>query len=255
MNFFYRIFLILIFLTQNSFASPSRNLTIFAEQNMVVALTKITRLYSQQFNVIVSTNFNSSLDLINDIDSGEPSDVFISAHTGLIENLRQKGLVDVYNIGYIATDQLALVTSKSNQKIIAELLTEKLSLEESLKILDRNKATLILDDEGGSSGKFSHDLVTSFSFTDLKLFNKLNEDKSPILSIIKDNREDYALLLASQIKNRNDLQILSTKKNSNIFYQGLVIAGDNMEVAREFVKFLKSNAAKSILQKSGFTVE
>jgi molybdate transport system substrate-binding protein len=255
MKIFYRVFLILIFFTQNSFASQSRNLTVFAEQNMVVALTKITRLYSQRANVIISTNFNSSLDLINDIDSGEPADVFISAHSGLIENLRQKGLVDVYNIGYIAADQLVLVTSKSNQKVIPELLTGKLSLEESLKILDKNKTTLILDDEGSSSGKFSNDLIAGFSFADLKLFNKLNEDKSPILSSIKDNPEDYALLLASQIKNRNDLQILSTKKDSNIFYQGLVIAGDNMEVAREFVKFLKSNAAKSILQQSGFTAE
>jgi ABC-type molybdate transport system substrate-binding protein len=48
------------------------------------------------------------------------------------------------------------------------------------------------------------------------------------------------------------LLILATKKNLNIFYQALVIAGDNMEVAREFLKFLKSAEAKKILEQSGF---
>jgi len=66
---FFRILFSAIFLlnlfAQNSFASQSRNLTIFAEPNMVLALTKIARLYSQKSNVIVAVNFNSSSDLVS----------------------------------------------------------------------------------------------------------------------------------------------------------------------------------------------
>lgn len=246
-------FFILFFSLQNSFASSSRNLTIFAEPNMVVALTKISRLYSQKSNVIVSVNFGYSSDLIHEVDSGEPADVFISAHSGWIETLRQKGLVDVYNIGYIAIDKLALVTSKSNPTLQAELVTGKISIEEILKILDQNKSTLILDSEGNSSGKFSNELVRSLALENLQLFNKLSEDKSPILNIVKSNSDQYALLLKSQVKNDRNLQILATKEDENIFYQALVIAGDNMEVAREFLKFLKTEAAKTIFKESGFT--
>lgn len=245
-------FLILFFFTNNSFASNSRNLTVFAEPNMSLALTKISRLYSQKSDVIVSANFNSSAELINNIDSGEPADVFISAHTGWIETLRQKGLVDVYNVGFIAKDSLVLVTSKSNPSLPQELRRKNLSVEEGLKILNANKSTLILDYEGSSSGKFSNDLVKNFELFDLQIFRKLAEDKTPIFNTIKSEPTHYALLLASQVSGDSEFQVLATKKDSNIFYQALVIAGDNMEVAREFLKFLKTPAASKILAQSGF---
>lgn len=245
-------FLLLFSATQNSFAAPSRNLTVFAEQNLSFALTKIARLYSQKSNAIVSLNFNSSYDLINEVESGEPADVFISAHTGLIESLHQKGWVDVYNVGYIASDELVLVTSKTNPTLPAELSEKKLSLEESLKILNHNKSELIIDSEGTSSGKFSADFLEKFPLENIRLYNKLSEDKSPLLSTIKNNQENYALLLASQVKTDKDLEIIARKKDEKIFYQALVIAGDNMEIAREFLQFLKSDQAKTILKQSGF---
>jgi molybdate transport system substrate-binding protein len=250
---FFSSFFVVLFFAQPCFANTSRNLTIFAEPNMVLALTKIAHLYSGKANVVVAVNFSSSADLINNIDSGEPADVFISGHSKWIEILRQKGLVDVYNVGYIARDELVLATSKSNPNLPQELKNTNLSLENSLKILNQNKATLIIDFEGNSSGKFSQDFIQNYSLEDLKLFKKVAEDKSPILSIIKSDPEQYALLLNSQIKNDPDLQILAIKKDANIFYQALVIAGDNMEVAREFIKFLKSDIAKEILEQSGFS--
>lgn len=251
---FIGIFLSIFFFAQISAASTSRNLTIFAEQNMALALTKIARIYSQKSNVIVSVNFNSSSELISEIDSGEPADIFISAHHGWIESLRQKGVVDVYNVGYIASDELVLATSKSNPNIPAELQNKKIILADALAVLNRERLTLILDNENNSSGNASNNFIKHFSFENLKLFHKLNEDKSPFISIIKSNSENYALLLASQIKNEPNFQTLASKKDENIFYQALVIAGDNMEIAREFLKFLKSDTSKIILRENGFIV-
>lgn len=220
---------------------------------MALALTKIARIYSQKSNVIVSVNFSSSIDLISDIDSGEPSDVFISANPHWIESLRQKGLVDVYNIGYIASDELVLATLKSNPNVPAEL-NKNLPLQNALAILNKNKSTLIIDNDGSSSGVYAASFLANLSFDGIKIFNKLLEDKSPFLNVIKSNEENYALLLSSQIKNQNDFQILAATKDVNIFYQALVIAGDNMEVAREFLKFLKSDTAKKMLKDNGFIV-
>ncbi|MDX2082626.1 MAG: molybdate ABC transporter substrate-binding protein [Rickettsiales bacterium] len=253
-----KTFFILFFicsLPDNSLASVNRNLTVFAEQNTVAALTKLSRIYSQKNHVIVAVNFNSSAELISDIDSGEPADIFISAHTGWIETLKQKGLVDVYNTGHIARDKMVLVTSKDNHNINANLKNSNLTIEEALKILDQQKAYLIIDQEGSSSGKYSKELVKSLELNNLQLFTKLSEDKSEALDLTGDNVEHYAILLKSQIKNKKNLQVLAEQKDSNIFYQALVIAGDNMETAREFLKFLKSNAAKSILRDNGFITD
>lgn len=253
---FLALFTLLSF-TQNSFSSNSKNLTIFAEQNMMLALTRIARIYSQQHNVVISINFNSSLELINDVDAGEPADVFISAHSSLIDTLKQKGLVDVYNISYIARDKLALVTSKNNPKINPKLLKEDINLAEAIKVLDESRSTLIVDEKGSSSERYSNELIKSLPLKKGKLHivNKLQEDRASVLSSINDDPESYIIVLESQIKNREDLKILATNENNNILYQALVIAGNNMGSAREFLQFLKSKTAKSELKKSGFITE
>lgn len=244
----------LLAFSKTSFAS-NRSLTVFTEPNMVLALTKIARLYSQRSNTVTSINFNSSADLVADIDSGEPSDVFISAHKGWIEALRQKGLVDVYNVGYIASDELALVTPKNNIKIPQELRSDKpYSLEYALRILDKNGATIIIDNEGSSSGNFSKNFLSRFEFSELKIFKKLLEDRTPFLNLIKKGNDNYAIILKSQIRSDDGLKVLTIKEDENIFYQALVIAGDNMEIAREFLKFLKNDDAKKILKESGFVI-
>lgn len=237
-----------------SHAAPSRNLTIFAEPNLAIALTKISRAYSQKANVIIALNFGSSSNLINNIDSGEPVDIFISAHKGWIDSLHQKGVVDVYNVGYIAQDSLVLVGLKSNPNLPAQLMGTKPSPQEALTILNENRATIILDDEGNSSGFFAKNFLDQSAFPNIKIFSKIAEDKTPFLTIIRSNPENYSLLLESQIKNKNDFHIIAGGADKNIFYQALVIAGDNMEVAREFLKFLKSEQAKFILKSSGFIV-
>jgi len=248
-------FFVFCLCSSNSFASPSRSLTVFAEQNMVSSLVKISRLYCQKNHVIVSVNFNSSAELINEVDAGEPADIFISAHSGWIDALRQKGLTDVYNTGHIALDRLVIVASVNNLNIPAPLLEKKLSVENALQVLNQKKAVLLADPEGTSSGKFSNDLVKSLGLTDLQLFTKLSEDRSSALELTGENLESYAILLGSQVNYKSDLKILAHQKNANISYQAVVIAGDNMDTAREFLKFLKTAPAKKILRDNGFVVD
>lgn len=246
----------LVFLTSSpSFAFQLDNLTILAEPNMTVALTKISRIYSQKNGVIISINFAPSSELISDIEAGEPSDVFISAHRYWIDDLKQKGLVDIYNIDHIADDSLILATSKQNNNIIKELTSQNLNLAQSLQILNQYGANLIIDDEGSSLGQYSQNLLDTIDTTNLKVFKKLPEDKTSLLKTLENETQNYSILLSSQIVGRPEFEILSSLKNQRIFYQALVIAGDNMDKARQFLRFLKSKEAKKIFEESGFIVE
>lgn len=258
-----KILLLTLFLSlfsASSFSATSRNLTIFTEQNMVTALTKASRIFSDNHNVMISINFDSSSDLIDAIDLGEPADIFISAHTNLIDNLKQKGLVDVYNIGYIAQDHLVLVTSKNNPVVDKRLTKNNINFREAIAILNEVGANLVIDKEGNSSGFYSSDLLkkleeSKMDLSNIKLFRKSQEDRSSIFDLIKSSPESYAILLRSQIRNDSDLIVVSATKEENIFYQALVIAGDNMDTAREFSKFLKSNDIKSLLKNNGFSAD
>ncbi len=247
----------LIFLV---FSSPSLafqldNLTILAEPNMTVALTKISRIYSQKNGVIISINFAPSSQLISDIEEGEPSDVFISAHRYWIEDLKHKGLVDIYNIDHIADDSLVLATSQKNNNVFKELASQNLNLAQSLQILNQYGANLILDDEGSSLGQYSQNILNAIDTTNLQIFKKLPEDKTSLLKTLENDTQNYSILLSSQLIGHPEFKILSGLKNQRIFYQALVIAGDNMDKARQFLRFLKSKEAKKIFKESGFIVE
>lgn len=252
---FAKIVMILALFTSTSQASSIKSLTILAEPNMVIALTKIARIYSQKNAVIVSVGFASAATLIEDVNLGEPADVFISAHPDWLLSLKQKGLIDIYNVGHIASDDLVLVTSRDNLSAPNYLLEKNTNFEEGLRILDRNRLNLIVDNEESSLGKYSYRMVTALQLHDLRLFAKLSEDKSSFVNLLQNNTDSYAILLASQIYNRDDLKVLARKKSRHIFYQALVIAGDNMDIAREFLKFLKTPPAKTIFRENGFIVE
>ena len=247
-------FLLSIFLfTKNSLAN-NRNLNILAEPQISKALTKIVRLYSQQSNTVVSINFNSSSSLFNEIESGEPSDIFISAHPKYIELLKQKGLVDVYNIEYLASDKIVLTTASDNKNITRNFLIKKLSLAEILSIINAQKANLLIENQNFSSGDRIKSVLTNYNFPDLKIFNKIDEDRFSIIKDIKEDISNYAFISLSQIKNRNDLKIINMKEDLLMHYQAFIIAGNNMDIAREFLKFLKSNKAKKIFLDSGFSL-
>jgi molybdate transport system substrate-binding protein len=236
----------------SSFAASNRNLTVFAEPNMAIALTKIAHEFSRKNDATISVNFNLSPDLINDVDAGEPMDVLLTAHPDLIDGLKNKGLVDVHSAGYITKDSLVLITNKTAETELNKAMSQAPSLEEALKILDQKFAYLLIDQAENSAGKFANDVLYNMNFSNIKSFNKSSEDKSPILAIARKTEGGvYALLLTSQIKNKKDFTILA-KKDAAIFYQALVIAGDNMELGREFVKFLRSDAAKKIFVDAGF---
>jgi molybdenum ABC transporter molybdate-binding protein len=254
-----KLFLFVVFFVaaffQNSFASQPKNLAILAEPSMVEALTKIARIYSRNHSTTISISFADSSQLIQSIEDGESSDVFISAHRYWIDILKQKGLVDIYNIGHITNDSLVLVTSKENFRIPSELLASDLDFFKSLEILNKYNLNLIIDNEGSSLGQYSKQMLKNLGMTSIRTYEKLLEDRTSVPNLIKNNPDSYAIFLSSQIKENGNFRLISRLKNQQIFYQALVIAGDNMDIAREFVKFLKTKQVQRIFEESGFIVD
>jgi molybdate transport system substrate-binding protein len=256
-KYFFRIFFlgVSLFSIDNSFANPARNITVYAEPHLALPLSIIARNFSRKNNAVVSINFNTAFDSLNEIDQGAPANVFISAHPQIIENLRQKGLVDVYNIAYIANDILTICTSKNNHKFPLELLKKNISFENALKILNKNKSKLIIEHDGISSGFYGKKNIQDLSLGNLKLFYKLIEDKSSLIRDIELNNDTFGIVFLSQLHKNKNLRALVSQKDKAIYYQAFVIASEQMDVAREFLNFLKSNDSKKTLINSGFFVD
>lgn len=255
---FLKFFFLAIFFAPNNHANAVQieNLNILAEPNMVGALTKIARIYSQKSAVIVSLSFANSAESITEVETGEPADVFIAAHPAWVSNLRQKGLIDIYSILHIASDSLVLVTSEHNANIPKPLLEKKYAIDKALKLLDSEGiSNLVIDNHDSSLGLHSRELLNYLNSQNLKVYEKLSEDKTSLIDLITSDNSNYSIVLASQIKDKKNLKVLSSQNSHDVFYQALVIAGDNMENAREFIRFMQTAQAKKILIEEGFYLE
>ncbi len=249
---FFTIFLVITLLPFGlSAKNYTRSLVVVAEPNMFHALTKIARIYSRENNVVISVSFDSSNQSIDAIDSGEGIDLLISANYFRIKELRQKGLFDIYNSPVIAFDRLSLVTPVTNSQIPAEF-NKKITIIEAIKTLSKNNLSLMIDREESFLGRYSQDLIDPIHDVTLRLDIRSDDNKNQLIDEVADN--NYAIVLASQTKNRRDLFVVNNPNHDDISYQALIIAGENMELTREFVKFLQDSEAKKIFSNSGFLV-
>ncbi len=257
--------MVLLVLTPlNLTAKEASNITIFAESDMAKVLAEISRNYSKENNTIVSINLNSSSQLINEIDSGEPADVFISSHEDWIEMLKHKGLVDVYNISNIAKDKLVLVTSNKNTNIDLNNIKKLGDINKILKFISKKETPIviiIIDSEYTSLGRYSAKIIKDAKindgnvYRDNDIYKKVEEDKRTVISLLEENNNSCAIVLASSLVNQKNIKIIADIPNLDIYYQALVIAGDDMKEARNFLKFLKSDKAKEIITRNGFIVD
>lgn len=247
--------LIIIFgFSQITKAKNVENLTIFSENNMTYAMTKIVRNYAKKENIAISINFNSSSELINDIDSGEPADIFISSHLDWVKNLSQKGLVDQYSSLNFAKDKLVLVISKDNNKINLREIKKNDNLNDVLQLISQKRIPLIVGSDYSSLGKYTKKIINDSKISNFQIFQKAEEDKKSIIDFV-DNHQDYcAIVMRSEIKDDDKIVVLASIPPVDIDYRALVIAGNNMENARKFIKYLKGEEAQDILSKYGFVL-
>jgi len=230
------------------------NLTIFTEPNLSDAVIQISRLYAKRNNIVVSSNFKSASLLIDEIDFGEPADIFIAGHRQWIESLKQKGLIDVYNIFNVASDALVIVTSDENNKGLFS--GEVYGAKAILSVLGENNAHLILESEGSSIGSYNKDIFADINLASyFNIHYKVSEDKRTILDFIRSNKRYFAIVLESDLYNEEGVKIVGKVDYPNIYYQAAVIAGDNMTNARRFIDFLKDDLqVAEILKEVGFVV-
>jgi len=235
---FKKILILFLLFANISHAKDSTNLTIFAESNLSVPIVKIVREYSKANNVIISINFQSSFDLIERIDDGEPADIFISSHQDWVNVLKQKGLIDIYSISNIAQDNLVLVTSNQNQRFFDKKIDSK-NIEETFKEVGNMQYGIIAESEYKSLGKYSSKIIKKYNIKPHTVFRKLNEDKKSIIDFVSESKNLFALVLESGILPDDDVKIIAKIPDIEINYQASAIAGNNMELARDFIKYLE----------------
>lgn len=112
-----------------------------AETPLSIPIAQITSRFTNGNPISVSSNFGDSAIQAKKIEDGESADIFITSHAELIEQLKTKGLVDVYSIGAIAAQgptTYSVVVVAGENMTPARVFLDFLKSDEAKEILKKN---------------------------------------------------------------------------------------------------------------------
>ncbi|MCG6137212.1 MAG: molybdate ABC transporter substrate-binding protein [Nostoc sp. LLA-1] len=231
-------------------AQSNVTLLVSAAASLKDALEEIQPIYQQSKpNVSIRYNFGASGALQQQIEQGAPADIFISAAIRQVDALEQKGLLVLGTRTNLANNRLVLIVPNNNTTI------------NSFFNLTDAKVRRIAVGEPRSvpAGQYAEQVFRKLGIFD-KIQSKLvlANNVRQVLASVESGNAEAGLVYATDARLSNKVKVVvaaDEKYHSAIVYPMAVIkSSKNIPSAKEFVDFLSSNSAKTVLKKYGFVV-
>lgn len=230
-----------------------RSLILQADSSLMLPISELARLYTLKTHQPVALFFVQSQHQIHDIVDGAVIDLLITARRTWIDALSQQGLVDPAFKNVIAKNQLVLVAPPTSTEAV-DLAHGFNPAPLMLKIGPDNFNFVIGHPESLAEGGASREALRNLGVDgDLEPYMEYPRTLEKLRkAVLKKNA--YGLMYASDAKETLGIRILGALPDSSytpIHYTTLVLAGDNMENARAFVKYLQQKEAGAVFSKYG----
>lgn len=233
-------------ITKTPAADGPVTFTVLAETQLSLPLTEITRLYSLRTGVSMLAAFEDSTTQFWRLIDGESGDVLITSYPAIVSDLKQRGMIDIYSQAAIATDKLVLAAKQNDARD---------DRRELLNALEK-QPVLLADPERYVEGLHGRQTLQYLYYDKpLPMSPVVYTSRNSMYNAIS-NGNGIAVLLQSESTHLKGVDLVVPLVSSSyppISYQSLVVAGENMPVARDFVKFLHSDEAQEIFRKYGFS--
>lgn len=225
-------------------------LTISAAASMQDALIELQNIFEKEHqDVKIFFNFGASGALQQQIEQGAPVDLFFSASVDKFNVLVDKGLIDRTYYRDLIGNELVLI--QNNQS------TNKIN-----RFDDLSEATIkrisIGTPESVPAGKYAKETLESQN-----LWSKVEEklvfakDVRQVLTYVETGNVDAGIVYKTDAISSPKVEMVTIadpKTHSPIIYPlGVVEASKQKEEARKLYEFFKSEKAKDVFEKHGFT--
>lgn len=244
--------------------SGIRNLpeiTILADSSLTIPVTKIALEYSRKKNVTITTSFASTYEHSENIKIGASADILISTNPEWMNQMKQRGLIDVYSLSNLVQDNLALAIGKNSIFVNDSRLKGKLL--DRFNFLSNTFILVTADPFDTALGVYTTEFIGN-------LGKKNNIDLSNNISnkIMRAGNAKEVLYLIAKAPSAGVVYYSNAFQNEEVkliakiddeYYKPIisqiaVVAGENMSQAREFLKYIKSDEAKNIFKNNGLKV-
>lgn len=225
------------------------DLTISAAASLKNALDEIQVLYQKEKpNAKTTFTYAGSGTLEQQIQQGAPVDVFLSAATSNMNNLKNKGLVNNGSVKNLLRNVLVLITPSESK---VEITSFADITNPSIKKLALGEPKTV------PAGKYGEQALTFYKVIDAAKSKAVYaKDVTEVLTWVSTGNVDAGVVYSTDAKSSNKVKIVATASEDShdpVVYPGAVIKASNQQVAaQDFLNYLSSKEAKAIFVKYGF---
>lgn len=230
------------------------NLTVMADNGASIAVTKLAREYVRLQDVSVSTSFIEKSTQSSQILEGGAADILITQDAKWIDELQLQGLIDIYSKIEFARGRIALVGPAESTlsmnlggNFVAAPLVNAMQSEQEL---------FLGNPEYIPEGKYAREALRNLgALYVLEPYTLYLKSYDEIVEQVTQHKA-YAIFPYGQallLEKAKIIDVFPENSHSIIPYYAVVIAGDNMDEARKFIKFLTSERAKNTINGAGLT--
>lgn len=237
-------------------ASVSRakgSITVMADPSMTIPITLIARRFSRAYNMPVSVEFASTKEQIDKVEQGAEANVFISAKPLWIKQMQRLGLIDVYSRTNIAKNQLVLMGPLGAKTHTGELTGKTL-----MKLLPTGREGFqftLGDPEYLAEGTYTLEALGVLDVEEeLEQYYAIVRTVPDIIRMIG-TYNGYGVMYRSDALLYDriaQIGLMPEPSHTPVIYQAVVVAGEYMNEAREFLKYMQLPASQAIFKQAGF---
>ena len=226
-------------------------LLVMAAASLTDVCTELTLKYNITHpNVQLMFHFAGSGALQTQIEAGADADIFISAAQKQMNALKEQKLMKEDTIVDLLENKVVLIVPKDSTLGLTDFADVK---KENVKLVGIGEV------ESVPAGQYAKEIFTNLGCWD-EIEKKANfgTDVRTVLGWVETSNVDCGIVYATDAKSGENVKIVAEAPEGSckpvIYPAGVIASSKNQKAAEEFLHFLKSDEAKQIFEKHGFSL-
>lgn len=252
------LLLLLLFSAAPASAAPEADLPtlgIVADDALGTALSDIARSYTREKRIGISLAFAGGGDAQALVEDSATADVLITARAHWVEELKAKGVLDIYFAREVARARLALVGPAASP--LASNFAARFPVAALIRAMQGEALFIIGSPETRSEGTLARQALRRMDvLADMEPYTLYVKDFPQIIRLIT-TQDAYAVMYGSDAMRYPGIKIiglLPETAHTPIVYRAVVLAGDRMDAARDFIRYLQTDTSQAIFAHYGLSL-
>lgn len=230
--------------------------TVMADHSLSLVVSEIARNYSREKQAMVNTSFVPQKIQQAQISEGAAADILITSKSEWIDELKLQGLIDIHSQTKLARDRMVLIGPVDTQ--VTSPGAGNFPTVDIIKAGGGEPVFVMGNPEALMEGVYAKEALRNLDAADdMEPYTLYVKRLDEMLGMVK-QQKFFGICFKNAVIGRGDIKIIDTipeAAHKPVVYYAAVIASDNMDEARNFLEYLKSNEVSKLFLKYGFIID